>query len=86
MKRIFVRVQTRDIATKERPEVYSCFPRSITAFDKVNPWLLCTVIAQARLTGICKREQTRELVFQVHRMGGIGTIFLPSVDIISGPL
>ncbi len=34
--------------------------------------------------GICKREQGPVFVSQERRIGGIGTTFLPSADIIAG--
>ena len=83
---MFFRAPTRDIVTNESPAAYSFFPRSITAFGSVSPWLLWTVIAHAKVRGICKREQATVLVSQERLIGVIGTTFLPSVNIIAGPV
>ncbi|CAB4422455.1 unnamed protein product [Rhizophagus irregularis] len=83
---MFFRALTRDIATNERPALYSFFPISITALGSVSPWLLWIVIAHASVRGICKREQATVLVSQEHRIGVMGTTLLPSVDIIAGPV
>ena len=46
----------REIATNDSPDEKSFGPRSITAFSSVRPWLLCMVIAQAKVNGSCSRE------------------------------
>ncbi|GES81313.1 hypothetical protein RCL_jg11932.t1 [Rhizophagus clarus] len=58
---MFFRVLIWDTVTNERPAAYSLLPRSITAFGSVSSWLLCTVIAHARVRGICKREHATVL-------------------------
>ena len=61
------------IATYETPTVFSDLPMSIQAFDKVNPRLLCIVMAQAIFKGSCCLSYRRSNVLQVAVIGHIGT-------------
>ena len=85
-KRRTLRARTWDTVTKDKPVAYSLSPKSTIAFNSVSPWLLCTVIAHARLIGSCKREQTVDFASQVYRIGNMGISFLPSIVVIAGPV
>jgi hypothetical protein len=47
---------TWEIATNDSPDEKSFCPRSITTSSSVRPWLLCMVIAQAKVSGSCSWE------------------------------
>jgi hypothetical protein len=78
-----LRAQAQEIATNNRTAEYSFSPISIIAFFNVSPWLLCTVIAHARLIEICMREQVPFFATQLCLIGVIRTSLLPSSVIIA---
>ena len=85
LKEISFNERTRDIATKESPTVNSLLPRSILVFSNVSPWLLCTVIAQARRKRTCRREHCVSFLPSYDLLiGTIGTTLTPSRLVIVG--
>ena len=61
------------IATYEIPGVLSLLPMSIHVFDRLSPWLLCIVIAQASFKGSCCLSWTLPNVSEVTVIGHMGT-------------
>ena len=73
------------IATYEIPGVLSLLPMSIHVFDRVSPWLLCIVIAQASFKGSCCLSWTPPNVSEITVIGHMGTQCDNSL-LIDGPV
>ena len=85
MKSMFFRVNTQEIAINERLAAYLFLPESTITYCKVNPWLLCTVMAQVRQIRTCKREKVPFLPSQVCLIDEIETTFSSFELTITGP-